>query len=455
MQFVGLMRGTLAGLIMTCCFTQAFAATDVEVWHSMTGVSADTFGALVDRFNSEQTAVHVNLSYKGNGAQTVAAAVAAVKTPGEPDLVEVDDEQSAGLFASRGVVKPMYEVLALVKSPDFNFFLPASVSFMRDEKGKLLGFPYQASVPVMLYNREAFAKMGLNPDAPPATWRDLQKVLLVLQNGGAGTECPYTTSEQSWIHIENMSTLHDETFATKDNGLDGPGAVLTYNDLLHVRHIALLETWTKSELFKYFGPDHEGDAKFASGECAVVTTGSDSIGDIVNGAKFTVGVAPLPYYEEGASTPASTLINGSALVALEGKKPESYHAMATFLAYLATPVAAAEWTQKTGSLPLTSAALDASVKSNGYSRAPGFASIMREVTAANGTKIRGERLPDFAQVRAIGDHELEAVWDGKKTAKEALDDAVREGNLAMHSVAEPAKVALPKAKSKAKSAKST
>ncbi len=453
MRMVGLVRSSLTGLFLLASSASAFAATDVEVWHSMTGVSADTFGALVQRFNSEQSAVHVNLIYKGNGADTVDAAVDAIKRNAQPDLVEVEDEQSEALFASKGVVKPMYEVLALVKSPDFNLFLPSSVSFMRDEKGKLLGFPYQASVPVLLYNRDAFIKVKLNPDAPPATWKDMQKMLLVLNDENKGYQCSYTTSEQSWIHIENMSTMHGETFATKDNGLEGSGSVLTFDDLLHVRHVALLETWSKAQLFKYYGPDHQGDAKFASGECATLTTGSDSIGDIVKAADFTVGVAPLPYYEEGSAQPLSTLVNGSGLVALEGKKPEEYRAIATFIAYLATPVAASEWTQKTGSLPLTSAALDASVKSNGYAKVPGFASIMREVTAIGGPGIRGERLPEFAKVRAINDQELETVWKGEKAPKQALDDAVREGNLAMHNAPPPVKIApTPKAKAKAKKA---
>jgi ABC-type glycerol-3-phosphate transport system substrate-binding protein len=449
---VGLVRGTLAGLVLFACAASAMAATEVEVWHSMTGVSADTFGDLVQRFNSEQSAVHVNLVFKGDGATTVNAALEAMKTHGEPDLVEVEDEQSQTLFASHGVVKPMYEVLAMVKSSDFNFFLPSSVAFMRDEHGKLLGFPYEASVPVLLYNRDAFIKAKLNPDAPPATWRDMQKMLLVLNDENKGYRCSYTTSEQSWIHIENMSTMHGETFATKDNGLEGPGSVLTFDDLLHVRHVALLETWSKAELFRYYGPDHQGDAKFASGECATLTTGSDAIGDIVAAAKFSVGVAPLPFYEEGSAQPLSTLVNGSALVALEGKKPDQYRAVATFLAYLATPVAAAEFTQRTGSLPLTSAALDASVKSNGYDKVPGFASIMREVTTVGGPGIRGERLPEFAKVRAINDQELETVWKGEKAPKQALDDAVREGNLAMHNAPPPVK-APPATKAKAKTKK--
>ena len=32
------------------------------------------------------------------------------------------------------------------------------------------------------------------------------------------------------------------------------------------------------------------------------------------------------------------------------------------------------------------------------------------------------------QIRDVIEEELEAVWAGKKTAKEALDDAVKRGN---------------------------
>jgi sn-glycerol 3-phosphate transport system substrate-binding protein len=43
-------------------------------------------------------------------------------------------------------------------------------------------------------------------------------------------------------------------------------------------------------------------------------------------------------------------------------------------------------------------------------------------------KSRGVRLGNFNQIRAIMDEELEQVWAGKKTAKEALDTAVKRGN---------------------------
>jgi ABC-type glycerol-3-phosphate transport system substrate-binding protein len=422
----------LAGLVLGLCSVPVFAATEIVVWHAMNGVAGETFADLVNRFNTEQKAVHVTLEYKGDAKATVDAAAAAAHTAQAPDLVEVQDEVTERLLSVPGAVRPMFEILPLVKSPDFNFLIPSSVNFMRDAKGRLYGFPYRASVPVLLYNRDAYQKYGLDPDQPPRTWHDLQNQLVTLQAQGYGYSCAYTTSEQSWIHIENLATWHGESFASKNNGLEGPGAVLTFNDLLHVRHIAILESWSKAKLFQYFGHEREGDEKFTSGECATLTTGSDALGEILAHATFKVGVAPMPFYEEGAHQPNNTLVNGSAFWAMAGKKPDEYKADAEFLAFLATPVVAAEWTQKTGALPLTTAALRASVNSTAYARAPGMAGVMELASLPGGSAARGVRLPNFDKVRDAIDAELETVWAGQKPAKEALDDAVREGDLAMH-----------------------
>jgi sn-glycerol 3-phosphate transport system substrate-binding protein len=41
---------------------------------------------------------------------------------------------------------------------------------------------------------------------------------------------------------------------------------------------------------------------------------------------------------------------------------------------------------------------------------------------------KGLRIGNFTQIRDIIDEELEQVWSGKKSAKEALDAAVKRGN---------------------------
>ena len=43
-------------------------------------------------------------------------------------------------------------------------------------------------------------------------------------------------------------------------------------------------------------------------------------------------------------------------------------------------------------------------------------------------KSRGIRLGNFVQIRTIVDEETEQIWNGKRSAKEALDAAVKRGN---------------------------
>lgn len=422
----------LAALVVAASLPgRASAVTDVRVWHSMTGVAAETFAHLVGEFNASQKNYRVDLEFKGDDKATVDAGIAAIRSPSGPDLLQVSEIQSSELLAIKGGTKPMYDILPLAKSKDFDSFVPGAVTFMKDERNRLRAFPIEASVPVLLYNRTAYAKAGLPVDAPPATWRDLQKQLIALQDAGRGLKCSYTSSDQAWIHIENMGALHGEAIATKNNGLDGSGAELTFNDLLHVRHIALMTSWIKSDLFVPSGHQEEGDARFASGECGVLTTASGSLGDIIRIARFDVGAAPLPFYEEAARQPVNTVVAGSALWAIDGRPRDTYNGIAAFLAYLATPVVAAEWHQKTGSLPWTNAAYVATERTGFYDKVPGLAGVMKAAATSVGAATRGIRLPNYRKVRGIMDAELDAVWAGQKPPKLGLDDAVRLGDLAM------------------------
>ncbi len=450
-------RVAVALAVLAALPDAAFAVTDVRVWHALTGVPAETFGQIVSRFNAEQKNYRVDLAYKGPAKKTLEAGMAALKADDGPDLLQVDEVNSGDLLAQRNATRPMHEILPLAKSKDFEFFIPGAVTFMKDERSRLRAFPLEASVPVLLYNKSVFAKYGVPVDAPPATWRDLQKQLIAIQDVGRGMQCSYTSSDQAWIHIENIGALHGEPIATRNNGLDGPGATLTFNDLVHVRHIALLMSWVKSELFKPSGHAEEGDARFASGECGVLTTGTAALGDIRKAAKFEIGVAPLPYYDEAARQPVNTLVGGSALWAVEGRSRDTYNGIATFLAYLATPVVAAEWHQKTGSLPWTNAAYVVSERTGFYDRTPGLGQVMKGVSTSVGAASRGIRLPHYARVRDVMDAELDAIWAGNKPPKQGLDDAVRLGDIAMKAAvpaaAEPAKAKAPGKRAGAPAAK--
>ena len=77
---------------------------------------------------------------------------------------------------------------------------------------------------------------------------------------------------------------------------------------------------------------------------------------------------------------------------------------------------------------MTNAAFALTEKSGFYKKNPGTDvgpnQMIRKVT----DKSRGIRLGNYVQIRDIEDEELEQVWAGKKSAKEALDSIVKRGN---------------------------
>jgi sn-glycerol 3-phosphate transport system substrate-binding protein len=88
----------------------------------------------------------------------------------------------------------------------------------------------------------------------------------------------------------------------------------------------------------------------------------------------------------------------------------------------------AAWHQGTGYLPATTAAYELTKKSGFYQTHPGTDVSVQQMIVKTTDKSRGIRLGNFVQIRGIIDEELEGVWSGKKTAKEALDSAVSRGN---------------------------
>ena len=155
---------------------------------------------------------------------------------------------------------------------------------------------------------------------------------------------------------------------------------------------------------------------------------SSSLAAIRQSAKFNFGVAPLPYYPDAKGAPQNTIIGGASLWVMNGRPAPEYKGVAKFFTYLSSPEVQADWHQATGYLPVTLASYELTRKSGYYEKNPGADVSVIAMVVKTTTKSRGVRLGYLPQIRTILDEELEGVWAGKKTAKEALDTAVARGN---------------------------
>jgi sn-glycerol 3-phosphate transport system substrate-binding protein len=276
----------------------------------------------------------------------------------------------------------------------------------------------------------------------------------------SGVHCPLTTAWPSWVLLENMSAWHNQEFATQNNGMDGSHPRLAFNTRLMVRWISMLSSWMKAGYFVYAGRGNEAEAKFVSGECAMLTSSSASYADLRESAKFDFGVAQLPYYDDINGAPQNTLIGGAGLWVMAGKPKAEYRGVAKFLAWVARPEVQAEWHQKTGYVPLTTAAYELTRKQGFYKSNPGHEIAVQQLLLKNPTRdSKGIRLGEFPAIRGIIDEEMELVWGGKKTPLDALNNAVSRGNTVLDRFAKAQGVgggpAAPAAKPQTKTRKKT
>jgi sn-glycerol 3-phosphate transport system substrate-binding protein len=245
----------------------------------------------------------------------------------------------------------------------------------------------------------------------------------------AGVRCGFTNHWPSWVHIENFSALHNLPIATKANGFRGLDTELTINNPTVERHIGKLAEWQKSRIFEYGGRATAADPKFVSSECAIFLGTSAQRAEILTGASFEVGYGMLPYWPDVAGAPQNSIIGGATLWVLRGRPPGEYKGVAQFFAYLSQPAVQAAWHQRTGYLPITHAAYQLTRSVGFYDRNPGADVAIEQLSLKPPTEnSKGLRLGSFVLIRDVIEDEMEQTFAGKKSAKAALDSAVRRGN---------------------------
>ena len=342
--------------------------------------------------------------------------------------MQVFEVGTATMMAAKGAIKPVYQLMADAGEPfDPGAYLPAVTGYYSTADGKMLSFPFNSSTPVVYWNKEAFKKAGLDPDKPPKTWPETFDATKKLR--ATGLPCGMTAAWVSWTQIENFSAWHNIPLATKANGLEGPDAVLEFNNPTVIHHIAGLAAAQKDKEFDYGGRESQPTAKFIAGECGMLQDSSASYGTVKAGVKFPFGMTELPYYPEVKGAPQNSIIGGASLWVMGGRKPEEYKGVAKFFTYLSSPAVQEAWHEATGYLPITKAAYQATKASGFYEKNPGTEVAIIQMTAKPPTEnSRGLRLGNLVQIRDVIGEDLEAAFSGKMDAKAALDDAVARGN---------------------------
>jgi sn-glycerol 3-phosphate transport system substrate-binding protein len=420
-------RIVLAGLGLAAAATPALAVTELQWWHAMTGANNDAVNRLAEEFNASQSDYKVVPTYKGNYGETLNAGIAAFRAGTAPHIMQVFEVGTATMMSAKGAVKPVYQLMKDAGEPfDPKAYLPAITGYYSTTSGDMLSFPFNSSSMVMWVNTDALKTIGLTE--APKTWPDLFAAAKKLRAGGF-PNCGFSTTWVTWLNLEQLSAWHNVPLATKANGMDGLDATLEINGPVQVKHIANLAEAQKDKTFDYSGRYDSGFGRFTAGECPIMFGSSGSYGTMRGNAKFGWAAAPMPYYPDVPGAPQNSIIGGASLWVMGGKKPDEYKGVAKFFTFLSDTDRQAKLHQTTGYMPITRAAYEKSKAEGFYDKNPALEVPIKELTNKPPTEnSRGLRLGNLPQMRDLWAEEIEAALAGKKTAKQALDEAATRGN---------------------------
>ncbi|GHT96011.1 sn-glycerol-3-phosphate ABC transporter substrate-binding protein [Betaproteobacteria bacterium] len=382
-------------------------SNDIEFAHQLSAGDAGRLAVLVERFNSQQAEgdLHIRLTHAEAGRK-------------KPALLNlVTSGAMANFLANKSAFKPVYQVLKENGESLASGELSADL-LAGEKRDRLNALPVAFSTPVLFYNKRLFRQAGLDPDAPPKTWHEMQEIAGALMDHGIG--CPYTSSWPTWVHIDNMSAVSGALVA------DNKGK-LSFNGLPQVKHIAMLSSWHKARYFQTFGRGNEADSHFYSGECAMLTSDAWANSTLRDAPGVELGVAPLPYHDDiYGARPGHTLAAGAALWVGAGYKAKDYQVAARFIRFLLAPDVQIALARTGGFLPLTETARNA-IRSKLLKDEEQALDVAYASLQGRGAE-QTLRVSTLDPVRIIVDEELEQVWANKKPAKAALDTAVKRGN---------------------------
>ncbi|NYI03917.1 ABC transporter substrate-binding protein [Allostreptomyces psammosilenae] len=309
---VGFLSATLATTAVTGC-SSAPGGAPGDVTITVAGLPPATqpnvrrqFLEQVAAFEEANPGIDVQPTETEWEARTFAARLAGGRLE---TVLRVPLTEPARMFARGQIADITAEAAAL---PHADAFDRRALAPVTDPSGRLFGLPVSEYALGLVYNRELFARAGLDPERPPATWEEVRRAAAAVweATGVAGFAMPTTNNTGGWV-LTAMTYTHG---GRMEQEVDG-ATVATFDTEPARAALDLLRAmrWEDASM----GTQHLRNAAdigkdFAAGRVAMmVATPSFYVEHVTQygGDPAAYGMAALP----SAGTPA-TLLGGDVAV---------------------------------------------------------------------------------------------------------------------------------------------
>ena len=408
-------------------------AATITWWHAMSGVNGDALNKIVAGFNSSQSKIKVETVFQGNYDDLLAKLNTAIASNAAPALVQVYDIGQRYMYDSQQVV-PMQAFIDRDKFSTTDFE-PAVINYYKYQD-KLQSMPFNASTPMLYYNKDAFKEVGLDPAKPPVTFTeiaDAAKKLTKKDASGTTTRFGFGPSIYGWLFEQLMSTS-GSLYADNGNGRDDRATKVVYNN---AQGKAILDWWKAGVDGGYFfnpGIDNDGAANaFNAQKTAMYIESTARLrGHITTIAgKFDLGTGLYPR-PDGKPATGGNIIGGASLYIMKSRPAAEQQAAWEFVKYAMTPAVQGQWQSDTGYYPIVKAAYDTAPSKEWSTKYPQFLTAITAIRDSPQNRFtNGAVLGVMPQARTRVNKMIESVLLGRETSQAALDAAATEMNAAI------------------------
>jgi sn-glycerol 3-phosphate transport system substrate-binding protein len=402
----------------TLCPVDALPASggpvEVIFWHAMTEKNEATLQALADQYNASQAKVKVTLRFQGTYNETLDKYIAGLRSEDLPDMVQMEETAMQIMLDSESTV-PIASCIAADDYDTSDFVDPLLEQYAIG--GELVTWPFQLSNPVLYYNKAAFTRAGLDPEAPPSTLDEVLEASRTIVSTGA-TPKAFALQVQGW-YPEQWSMMAGAAVVDNDNGRLGRATAATLDTPEFGAAYSWIETMNTEGLALNVGRDEglrDGLLAVAQEQAAMTINTSAALGTIYDTLplfpNIELGVAPMPGPTGGGLT-----VGGGSLYLMESSSDEERAAVWDFMKFLATPEAQATWHIGTGYIPTSKAASERPEVLELWQQRPGFKVAYDQLAASapppgGGFPVIG----DYVGFRNAIEAGVEAIFNGTSAA---------------------------------------
>lgn len=370
----------------------------IDFWHGMTAELETTLVALTEEYNASQDRVRVNLIYQGSYDETAEKYLATARGGSLPSLVQLEETRIQMGIDSR----TMLPVQSCIEAAgyDTSDHLPAVIDQFTVE-GQLWPMPFNASGPVLYYNKTMFEAAGLTDADVPTTLDELREVSQTIVDSGV-TPSGLAFELRPW-YLEQWLAMGNQPLVDNDNGRAGRATATTFDSDLALEIFTFVDEMIDTGLATNVGRNPSGVDAFlavANEDVAMAFGTSAALGSILavlDTGQFPnveIGVAPLPGPSGGG-----VLVGGAALWLVERDQSDAEKAAAwDYVAWLNEPEQQAAWHAGTGYIPIRQSAIEDDAVQQLWEEQPYFR-VGYDQLLASDTDFGGPVVGDYAAMR--------------------------------------------------------